>query len=678
MNPPPTPPLRPTRPGLVVGLLVAIAWIGAVGASAQSAPEGEWRYWGGDAGSTRFAPLDQIDASNFDDLEVAWLWRGDNFGPSPDNVMRSTPIYADGILYTVAGRRRTVAAIDPATGETLWTFREPHTERWERSPRQNYGRGVAYAEVDGRGVIYLVTPAFFLHALDAKTGRPLEGFGGPVPVEGFGGHGTVDMLADLDRAQPYDPYSGPDPSLGFITTSSPPIVVNGVVIVGNSAHAGLGGQTRTENIPGDLLAYDARTGEFLWTFHMIPRPGEIGHDTWETDAWSTVGNINAWAPLSADPERGLVYVPTDAPTNDVFGGFRPGDNLFGSSILALDARTGERRWHFQIVHHDLWDWDMPASPVVMDLTVDGEEVPAVIQTTKNNFIFAFHRDTGEPVWPIEERPVPQSQVPGEQSSPTQPFPTRPAAHGIQGFTEDDLVDFTPELRARAVELIADLKPGPLYNPVVHVGNPEGYRAAIVCPSFTGGLNIPGGPAADPEAGILFVAAVTSCSAGAVSPGGDRDDGIEEGLGVTVADFVSGGGGGLGSLDGLSILKPPYGYLAAIDMNSGEYLWKIPNGDTPDRVLNHPLLAGVEVPNTGQPSHATMLVTRSLLMYGEGRGGLPRFHAVDKLTGETVGTIDIPAQTSTAPMTFLHEGVQYVVLPVAGGGTAGSLAALRLP
>ena len=679
--------------GLLVGwALVAVAHAGAPpdhlsaqepdaaerGALERGTPEGEWRYWGADAWSTRYSPLDQIDAENFEELEVAWTWRGDNFGPTPDFILRSTPIYVDGVLYTVAGRRRTAAAIDPATGETLWTFREPHTPRWENSPRQNYGRGLAYAEVDGRGVVYLLTPGFFLHALDAKTGLPLEGFGEPVPVEGFGEHGTVDMLAHLDRAQPHDPYYGVPDSLGNITTSSPPIVVDGVVIVGSSALPGLGSQTRIENLPGDILAYDARTGEHLWRFHVIPRPGEYGHETWENDAWEWSGNANAWAPLSADEERGIVYLPTKAPTNDVFGGFRPGDNLFANSVIALDVHTGERVWHFQTVHHDLWDWDNPVAPILLDVTVDGEPVPAVVQTTKQGLTFAFNRETGEPLWPIEERPVPQSQVPGEQSSPTQPFPTRPAPFEIQGLSEDDLIDYTPELRELALEAVSDIKLGPLFNPPIHRDNPEGYRAAAVCPSFTGGNNIIGGTVADPETGIIYVASRKACSGAVLDPGEARDDG-EPGTarGRTVTPWVSGPGGAFTNVDGLSILKPPYGRITAIDMNTGEHLWWIPNGDTPDSVAEHPLLEGVDLPNTGQDSHATALVTGSLLMYGEGRAGEPRFHAVDKLTGERIGTIELPAPSSTAPMTYMHEGRQYIVVPVAGSGMPGSLVGLRV-
>ncbi|MCH7991709.1 MAG: PQQ-binding-like beta-propeller repeat protein, partial [Gemmatimonadetes bacterium] len=380
-------------------------------------PDGEWRYQSADSWGTRYSPLDQIDATNFSDLEVAWTWQAYNFGPTVDYQMKSTPTYIDGILYTVAGPRRTVVAIDPATGETLWTYREPHTTRWERSMRQNYGKGVAYGEVDGRGVIFFTSPAFFLHALDAKTGLPLEGFGSPVPLEGFPSTGVVDLLPDLLEDwgpwqawdEPYDPDFGIPRELGFITSSSPPIVVNGVVIVGNSAEQGYN-QTRIENVPGDILAFDAKTGDFKWKFHVIPRPGEFGHDTWENDAWRYTGDVSSWAPLSADRERGIVYVPTNPPTIDYFGGFRPGDNLFGTSIIALDVQTGERVWHFQIVHNDQWNYDLPNVPIIADLIVDGRNVPAVIQTTKTGLIFAFNRETGEPIWPIEEREVFQTEV----------------------------------------------------------------------------------------------------------------------------------------------------------------------------------------------------------------------------------------------------------------------------
>jgi len=644
-------------------------------------PYGEWRYIGGDMSSTRYSPLDQIDADNFQDLAVAWVWRGDNFGPSPDFIMRSTPIYADGIVYTVAGTRRTVAAIHPQTGETLWTFREPYTERWEGSPRKNYGRGVAYYELDGRGVIYVVTPGFFLHALDAKTGKPLDNFGEQIPIDGFPETGTVDMMATLGH--PYDVYSGIDRSLGAITTSSPPIVVNGVIIVGNSAHQG-GTYTRIENVPGDVQAFDARTGEHLWTFHTIPRAGEFGNETWENDAWRYSGNVNVWAPLSADPELGLVYLPTDMPTNDYFGGFRPGANLFGSSLVAVDIRTGERRWHFQMIHHDIWDWDLPVAAILVDLNVNGEEMPALVQASKQTFVYAFNRATGEPIWPIEERPVPAGNVPGEWYSPTQPFPTQPAGYELQGLSVDDLMDYTPELRQMALEQVSDILLGPIFTPRVHEGNAEGWRATAQCPSATGGTNIPGGPVMDPETGILYVQSRKACTGGVLSPATNRDNGGQEANpGSTIADFTSGSGGAFGSIDGLPIFKPPYGRITAIDMNTGEHLWSIPNGNTPENIANHPLLEGVEIPNTGYQGNATVLVTLSLLMWAEGRGGRPVWYAADKETGERIGSVEIPAPSSTAPMTFLHEGVQYILVSIAGEGPGGvrmpgSIVALRLP
>jgi len=669
------------RRHLAAFALAAFALLLPAGGSAaqeRGTPAGEWRGYGADLHGTRYSDLEQIDADNFERLEVAWTWRADNFGTTVDNIVRGTPTYANGRIYTVAGNRRTVVSIDPATGETLWTYREPHTERWERSTRKNYGKGVAYHELNGRPVIYYTSPGFFLHAIDAETGLPLEGFGRPVPIPGFGAWGTVDMLEHLPRAHPYDVFSGPDPSLGFITTSSPPIVVNGVIIVGNAAEEG-GGYTRAEQIPGDILAFDARTGDFMWRFHVIPRPGEFGHESWENDAWRYSGNANAWAPLTADAERGIVYIPTDAPTNDYFGGFRPGDNLFGSSLVALDARTGRRVWHFQTVHHDIWDWDNPVQPILLDVVVDGVPTPIVVQTTKQGNAYTFHRQTGAPIWPIPEVPVPQSLVPGEKTSPTQPIPTRPAAYEIQGLSQDDLIDWTPELRSRALELMSNVQMGPLFLPPIPRDNSSGYRASAICPTVTGGTNIIGGTVADPETGILYVASLKACSLIAMIPGSERDGGgPEENLGVTVLDFTRGVGGGLDTIDGLPILKPPYGRITAIDMNTGEHLWWIPNGDTPARIAEHPLLQGVDVGNTGQPSHALALATRSLLIYAEGRGGLPRMHAVEKLTGRRVGTVDLPAQATTALMSFQHEGVQYIVVPVGGGGHPGALVAYRLP
>jgi quinoprotein glucose dehydrogenase len=629
-------------------------------AAAQgTAGAAEWRYWGGDAASTRSAPLDQIDAANFASLEVAWIWRGDNYSPEADPILRATPIYAEGKLFTVAGSRRTVIAIDPATGETLWVWRMRPTKRWEDSMRKNYGKGVAYDVVDGRGRIYVVDPGFYLIALDAETGRP---------VPGFGKDGIVDLLDDL--GYPHDGDNGLPRSIGYITNSSPPIVVNGVVVVGNSHEQGYY-QTRKEEVPGHILAYDARTGRHLWKFNVIPQPGEFGHDTWEGDAWRYTGNVSAWAPLSADLERGMVYVPTDPPTNDYYGGHRKGSALFGTSLIALDAKTGRRIWHYQLVHHDVWNYDLPHAPQLVDLTVNGQRVPAVVQVTKQGWAYVFNRVTGEPVWPLVEREVPQSDVPGEQLSRTQPFVTRPAPFEHQGITIDDLIDFTPQLRAEAVEIARGFRLGPLFNPPSRENAPDGTQASIHCPGANGGANIPGGASVDPETGILYVASTKACSAPRLRPGKEVDPDAN-------MDWVTVGPGGVAGPQGLPLLKPPYGRITAIDLNTGEHLWWIPNGETPARIRDHALLRGLDLPVTGQPAHATTLVTKTLLIYGEGRGAEPRLHAVDKRTGKEIAVVELPAPTNTAPMTYLHGGRQYIVVAIGGAAHPGSLVALRLP
>ncbi|PCH61840.1 MAG: hypothetical protein COC19_04080, partial [SAR86 cluster bacterium] len=380
--------------------MLSLAALALLPLSASAQETVEWTTLGGDFAHTRFSPAKQIDRDNFEDLEVAWTWDGSSFEAQSG---RSTPSYINGRLYTVAGARRHVVAIDPQSGETLWTYREPNTERHQYSMRADYGKGVGYGVVDGRDVIYIISPGFFLTALDAESGNPLEGFGKPVPIEGFPDTGVVDLLADLGH--PYDPYKGIPLERGYITSSSPPIVVNGVVIVGNSAEQGYH-QSRIENVPGDMLAYDAKSGEFLWKFNVIPQPGEYGHETWENDAWQYTGDISSWAPLSADPELGLVYVPTNGVTIDYYGGHHPGDNLYGTSLIALDVRTGERRWHFQMVHHDIWNFDTPTAPILLDVMTPNGMTPIVAQPTKQGLVYTFNRETGEPIWPIEEVPMP--------------------------------------------------------------------------------------------------------------------------------------------------------------------------------------------------------------------------------------------------------------------------------
>ena len=629
--------------------------------------DGQWQYLGGDSAHTRYSPADLINADNFENLEEEWVWDGASFNAASG---RSTPSYVDGVLYTVAGPRRHVVAIDPASGETLWSYREPNTFRWEYSMRKDYGKGVAYAEVDGRGVIYVISPAFFLTALDAKTGLPLQGFGKPVPIEGFPDTGVVDLLADLGHE--YDPYYGIPLEKGYITASSPPIVVNGVVVVGNSAEQGYN-QSRIENIPGDILGYDARTGEFLWKFNVLPGPGEFGHETWENDAWQWTGDISSWAPLSADQEHGIVYVPTNGATLDFYGGFRPGDNLFSTSLIALDVKTGKRVWHFQMVHHDIWNYDTPTAPVLLDINIDGQETPIVVQLTKQSFAYTFNRLTGEPIWPIEERPVPESKIPGEKLSATQPFPTRPAPYDNQGLTHDDLIDFTPELRQAAIDIISDYDIGPLFNPPLHRDNDLGLKGSLWCPGDIGGMNIDGPPVADPESGILYVTSRKHCTTRIMAPGAERDALLVKPTGTTIADFAVLSGFGVRGPDDLNLFKPPYSRITAINMNTGEHLWYIPVGETPERVLNHPQLQDIDIPNTGTGEAAQMTVTRNLLIYaGNASDGTPHLYAIDKATGEQLGKVEAPANSSYGMMTYVHEGKQYLILQTASTLTAMAL------
>ena len=698
---------REGRQGLVGSLVPSTCTLIAVGvllslaspASAQERdnPYGQWQHPHGDAWNTRYSPLNQINADNFEDLEQVWLWRGDNFGPAVDYINRSTPIYVDGMLYTVAGSRRQVVAMDPATGETLWIFREPHTTRWERSMRASYGKGLAYGEVDGRGVIYITTPAFFLWALDAKTGLPLENWGEPVPLPDFPQTGVVDLLPDLladwgpwqEWDEPYDPDYGIPRELGYITSSAPPVVVNGVVVVGNSAEQGYS-QTRVENVPGDILGYEAATGEHKWKFHVVPRPGEFGHDTWENDAWQWTGDVSSWAPMAADSELGLAYVPTNTVTIDYYSGHSPGANLFSTSIIALDVQTGERAWHFQFVHSDQWNYDVSNPPLLADLVVDGEEIPALIQSSRGGLLFAFNRATGEPIWPIEERPVVQTEVPGNWSSPTQPFPTKPEPLDPIDLTEDRIVDWTPAIREEALEIWSSFRIGGPYMPRQPLGH-DG-PSNIGCGSF---VNIYHPAIIDPTTGMLYASHKPSCSGGTVIPGIDADDPDSPATtGTTVAPWVAGPGVGFPRVQGLPIFKPPYNRLSAYNMNSGDREWWIPIGGLPpENARNHPALQGVDFSGWGggtfsaQGGEAIMMIMGDLLLHTTeglrgipefGPNGLPLLRAADKRTGETLATLELPVPAQYGMMTYLHEGKQYLVLQIARNDFPGSLVAFALP
>jgi quinoprotein glucose dehydrogenase len=674
--------------------VTAVVALGLVGVIAQQ--NVEWPNITGGYSSTRYAAIDQINASNFNTLKVAWEWRGE----VPPGVelgdinARGLPIYVDNLLYTTSGPRRTVIAMDPVTGKTIWTFQEPETPRHAYSMRSNHGKGVAYTRINGRGVILVTTPGFFLHALDAKTGQPLEKWGTAVPVRGFPKTGSIDMLKDLiadwqpwlDAKLPYDPANGLPLSLGYITTSSPPIVVNDVLVVGNSAEQGYN-QTRIENVPGDILGYDARTGKFLWKFHVIPRPGEFGHETWENDAWKWTGDVSSWAPMSADPARGLVYIPTNGATIDYFGGFRPGHNLFSTSVIALDVKTGKRVWHQQLVHHDIWNYDTPTAPMLMDVNVAGKgKVPGLFQVTKQSWVYSFNRHTGEPIWPIVERPAPRSLVPEEKLATTQPHVTKPAPFDLQGRTEAHLIDYTPEIRklalARAKEM--DLLE-PLFAAPRHRGNKEGRGPANICPGGGGGANITGPPAGDPVNGILFITSTSGCSPTLLAPASERDN--DKMTGKTLADWIVMRGEKPPApkrdndpLAGIpDIFKGPSGRLVAIDMNTGEHLWMTPHGDSPttqqEAMRNNPLLKGVKNLDTnwGRRGHAALAASPTLLFAtGQTADNAPKLFAIDKKTGKRVGTVATPRLGQYGLMTYVHNGKQYIVMPVNGGYTALTL------
>lgn len=637
---------------IAVGFFGASQWTTSPTAQAPGAQSGtargEWRYLGGDAGHTRYSPLDQINPSNFETLQPAW-----NFSAqSVVGVMtaRATPSYVNGKLLSVAGPRRNVVSIDPVSGKLLWNFVEPETFRSKYSMRAAYGKGVAYHEIDGRPVVYISTPGFFLFALDANTGKPLENWGRKVNLSSFPQTGVVDLTEDLIRdwepwtrlRKPYDPNEGVPLELGYITSSSPPIVVNDVVVVGNSAEQGYH-QTREENVPGDILAYNAKTGAFMWKFHVLPRPGEPGHETWENDAWMTTGDISSWAPLSADPERGIVYVPTNSATQDIYGGFRPGNNLYAASLIALDVKTGKRLWHYQMVHHDVWNNDTPTAPILMDVNVGGRRIPGVFQATKQAILYSFNRVTGEPIWGFQERPVPASKVPGEKLSLTQPFPIKPAPYEFMGRTEEHLNDWSPQIkelaRQRAVATGALVPP---FNPPTHRGNPEGAGPGRFCPGETGGTNITHPPAADPTTGIIYIPSHSGCGSRQLVPGTELDcfgqtgktvtPWVPTGAGCTGSSVAAaiemyptaakaagatapGRGGGRGAAAGgddappaggagrgrgdaggrgagaarggtpdpfgsLPLFKGPNGRITAIDLNTGNVLWVIPYGDAP--------------------------------------------------------------------------------------------------
>ena len=675
----PAPPV--IRSWITMRNLICILTLAVAPLMAQSgATSGEWHTYGGDLGSTRYSPLDQISAANFNKLEVAWRFKTDFLGPRKEYQLEATPLMIKGVLYTTAGTRRDVIALDAGTGELIWTHSEPEGPRGEAAPRQLSGHGVSYW-TDGREErILYVTPGYRLIALNAKTGQL---------VPGFGKNGAVDLKQDDDQEI--------DLITGEVGLHSTPVVAKNVVIVG-AAHRSGGVPRSRHNVKGFVRGFDVRTGKRLWIFHTIPQSGEFGYDTWEKDSASYTGNAGVWGQISVDEELGTVYLPVELPTGDYFGAHRPGNGLFGESLVAVDLQTGKRKWHYQLVHHGLWDMDIPCAPILVDITVNGRLIKAVAQPTKQAFLYVFDRVTGKPVWPIEEQPVARGDVPGEWYSPTQPMVTKPPAYDRQGVSAADLIDFTPALHEQALKVAATYKMGPMFTPPV-VSNREGPLGTLVLPSATGGSNWAGG-SYDPETHTVYLFSQTNISPlGLVPPpegmsdmnyiqgnalSGARRTGGSGAADRTTPAAAQEGGGGL-TVQGLPLVKPPYGRITAIDLTKGEIAWQVAHGDTPDNIRNNPALKGIDIPRTGRAGVIGVLTTKSLVIAGEAgyatqpsglRGAFLR--AYDKTTGKDAGAVYIPAPQSGSPMTYMHSGKQYIVVAISGGNYSGEFVAFRLP
>jgi quinoprotein glucose dehydrogenase len=665
---------------LVTAAVASLLWASA--ASAQSgAKDGEWRTYGGDLGSTRYSPLDQINAANFGKLEVAWRFKTDNLGVRKEYQYEATPLVMHGKLYSTGGSRRAVVSLDAATGELLWVHGENEGARGEAAPRQLSGHGLAYWSDGKEERILYVTPGYRLIALDAKTG---------LRVPTFGKNGIVDLKLDDDQQI--------DLITGEVGLHSTPIVAKNIVIVG-AAHLAGGAPKSRKNVKGYVRGFDVRTGKRLWIFHTIPQAGEFGNETWLNDSWSYTGNTGVWGQISVDEQLGLVYLPVELPTGDYYGGHRPGNGLFGESVVAVDLETGKRKWHYQLVHHGLWDMDIPCAPILADININGRTVKALAQPTKQAFLYVFDRTNGQPIWPIEERPVPKGDVPGEWYSPTQPFPTKPPAYDNQGVSIDSLINFTPELREEAVKLVSKYRIGPIFTPP-SVSKADSPLASITSPGSQGGTNWPGG-SYDPDTHIVYVFSQSAIDVLGLVPSTDATISDMNYIAGTAGSVprpmramgappllaAPGGASGATGLNvrGLPLLKPPYGRITAIDLNKGEIVWQIAHGETPDNVRNNPALKGLNIPRTGRAGLIGPLTTKTLVIAGEAgfftnsqgvRGAMLR--AYDKASGKEVGAVYIPAPQSGSPMTYMLNGEQYIVVAIGGGNYSGELVAFKLP
>ena len=652
-------------------LLVSISLIIQI-AEGQTIEEGAWHYFGGDNKFNRYSPLDQINANNVDQLRIVWrkdataAWLQDDYdGLGSTKNLRSTPLLIDGVLYAqnIFGL---VEAFDPATGETIWT-QEPYQQTLLEAAGIS-SRGIAHWQrgIDQR---LMTVRGSYLYALNPQTGETFPDFGREEP-------GRVNLAYSAENAN------------NFALTTSPLVIGNTAVIGGFLNGAGDGGN-RKEAAPENIRGFDVRTGELRWEFNVVPRPGEFGYDTWGDGSAEWSGDIGSWCCLSADNELGIVYVPLGAPTSAYYGGHRPGDNLFANSLLALDAETGERVWHFQMIHHDLWEYDNSSPPILGDITVNDRTIKAVMQANKNGFVYVFDRTNGEPVWPIIETPVPQSIVEGEATSATQPIPTKPPAFDRQGIALDDLIDFTPALRNQALELVDKFTLGPLYTPPspwIEGGN----QGTLTLPNTWGAGNWNTG-AFDPETGMYFAVSYTKTDNLGIAPTTSDS--------ATMTHTIAQGSPNAPAIQGIPLVKPPYGRVTALNMNTGELEWSVANGDGP---RDHPLLRDLDLPPLGIPNRPAPLVTKSFLFVGEGSdaviGTVPGgsgaydgpatgydeswrwgtvFRAYDKSSGNTVFEIDLSAGTTGAPMTYMHEGKQYIVVAVSSRATEPEWIALGL-
>jgi quinoprotein glucose dehydrogenase len=657
----------------------------------------EWPTYNADLAGSRYRPLDQINASNFSKLEVAWRFKTDSIGNRPEYKLEGTPLMVNGVVYATAGSRRAAVALDATTGELLWVHGEHEGPRGAAAPRQLSGRGLAYWSDGTEERILYVTPGYRMICLDAKTGALCHG---------FGADGVVDLKLDFDQK------ILPDLTTGEVGLQSAPTVAGNTVIIGAAFREGMTPKSMRNN-KGYVRGFDVKTGKRLWTFHTIPMKNEEGAKTWLNGSAEYTGNTGVWTQVSVDEELGLVYLPVESPTGDFYGGHRPGDNLYGESLVCVDLKTGKKKWHYQLVHHPLWDMDISSAPLLMNITVDGRERKAVAQPTKQGFLYVFDRVSGEPIWKMEDRPVEKGNVPDEWYAATQPFPTKPPAYSRNGVSVDDLIDFTPAMRDQAQTIISKYKIGPVFTPPVE-SKLDGPLGTLTMGTAAGGTNWPGG-SFDPETHTVYAFAANAFLypiglvpspkeisdmryvAGQAGQTVENRAGPGENAGADAplpkpapaapAPPAGGGGGGGGlSVQGLPLIKPPYSTISAINLDRGEIVWQVPHGDTPDYIRDHPALKGINLLKTGQMTYNIgTLVTKTLVVAGDGmvthppdraRGAMLR--AYDKATGKEVGSVLMPAPQSGSPMTYMAGGKQYIIVAISGGAYSGEYVAYKLP